>query len=279
MSTPLAEALSPRYHRVHRVLVLGGGDVGSAVTHRLHAVGHRVVIADLPRSTHARRGMAFTDALFDGAAVLEGIEARWLPDVAGVQSCWLQQRVVPVVTLPERHLLDELRIDVLIDATMRRQRELQDLREWARLAIGVGPGHVPGVNCHLAIETQWGDQMGRVLHDRPPADRSGGPRALDGVTRERFIAAAQSGRWQSRAALGQAVRRGEVVGHLAGTDVHAPIDGTLRGLARDGVDVRAGQRVIEVDPRAQPEIRGLGERPRAIAAGVLRALRHWARST
>jgi hypothetical protein len=36
--------------------------------------------------------------------------------------------------------------------------------------------------------------------------------------------------------------------------------------------VLAGQRIVEVDPRQSPDIAGLGERPRAIAQGVLEAL-------
>jgi xanthine dehydrogenase accessory factor len=72
--------------------------------------------------------------------------------------------------------------------------------------------------------------------------------------------------------LGQAVCAGDQLGALDSTPVHAPIAGTLRGVAHDGVEVRAGQRLLEVDPRESPEVYGLGERPRAIAAGVCSAL-------
>jgi hypothetical protein len=46
----------------------------------------------------------------------------------------------------------------------------------------------------------------------------------------------------------------------------------IRGVTRSGVTVRAGQRIIEVDPRPVPQVFGLGERPLAISKGVLRAL-------
>jgi len=52
------------------VLVRGIGDIGSAVTHRLFGAGHRVVIHDVPAPAAPRRGMAFTDAIFDGTVVL-----------------------------------------------------------------------------------------------------------------------------------------------------------------------------------------------------------------
>jgi xanthine dehydrogenase accessory factor len=75
--------------------------------------------------------------------------------------------------------------------------------------------------------------------------------------------------------VGQPVVAGDIVGRLGERAIHAPITGHLRGLARDGVAVMAGQRIVEVDPRRSPEIAGLGERPRAIAQGVLEALDTW----
>jgi xanthine dehydrogenase accessory factor len=258
-----------------RILVVGGGDVGSAVAHLLFQRGAQVLIAERQQSPHARRGMAFTDALYDGRATLQGVSACHVADVAAVQGCWSSAACIPIVTLAESLLTAAIQFDVVIDATMRRDAVRADLRGMAPCAIGLGPGYVPGLNCHIAIETQWGAAMGQVLRDRPAADRSGGPRALDGVTRERFIAAPSSGTWRTDAVLGQPVTAGESVGHLAGESLRAPITGHLRGLTRNGVEVSAGQRLVEVDPRAVPETAGLGERPVAIALGVASALHAW----
>lgn len=255
-----------------RVLILGGGDVGSAVAHFLFRAGLQVLIVERVRSPHARRGMAFTDALFDGHVVLDGVEARWVADIAAVQACWQEGRAVPLVTLPEPEVFAALRFDVLVDATMRRNRAPEDQRALAPMMIGLGPGYAPGVNCHIAIETQWGEAMGRVLREQPAAERSGGPRPLAGVARERFAISPAAGTWHTQARLGQQVRPGDALGTLGEHVVRAPIAGVLRGLARDGVSVPAGQRLIEVDPRDTPEIHGLGERPLAVARGVLRAL-------
>ncbi|MGJ7512444.1 nitrate reductase associated protein [Variovorax sp. GT1P44] len=46
----------------------------------------------------------------------------------------------------------------------------------------------------------------------------------------------------------------------------------MRGLTHDGVSVAERQKIVEVDPRQPPDVFGLGERPRAIARGVSRAL-------
>lgn len=259
--------MSPR-----TVLVIGGGDVGSAIAHRLFSRGIRVLLSERPSSPHARRGMAFTDALFEGRSTLAGVEARWQPDIASVEECWRQNAAVPLVTMPEHLLTAAIRFDALVEATMRRYQVPPDLRDAAPLVIGLGPGYAPGANCHLAIETQWGPQMGDVLRDRPAAPRSGGPRALDGIARERFAISPCAGTWRTQAQLGMRVIAGEPVGQIAGHSIAAPITGSLRGVARDGVEVLAGQRLVEVDPRDEPQVFGLGERPWAIAEGVVRAL-------
>lgn len=253
-------------------LVLGGGDVGSAVAHFLHVRGDRVLISERAGSAHARRGMAFTDALFDGRVELEGVVAQHVAGVDGIHACWAQGACIPVATLDENLIVAAIPFDVVIDATMRRETIRSDLRPLAPLAIGLGPGYTPGLNCHVAVETQWGDDMGRALFDQPSAARSGGPRALDGVKHERFVAAPHAGLWRTGCELGRVVERGEVLGELDGARIAAPIAGRVRGISRDGIQVRQGQRILEIDPRQAPEIDGLGERPRAIAAGVLQIL-------
>jgi len=265
-------AYSPESKATPRILVAGGGDVGSAVAHGLFRLGAHVVIAERSRSPHARRGMAYTDALFDGTARLEGIDAHRVADAAAVDACWQAGQGIPVVTLPEKLLTAEIAFDVFIDATMRRETPRADLRGMAPCAIGLGPGYVPGINCHIAIETQWGMAMGEVLHDRPTAARTGGPKDLDGVTRERFLVAPAGGLWRTGARIGDQVQAGDVLGQIGDTKMHAPIAGWLRGLTRDGVEVTKDQRLAEVDPRESPEFEGLGERPRAIARGVIEAL-------
>lgn len=246
--------------------------MGSAVAHTLHRRGCQVLIAEREKSPHARRGMAFTDALFDGAAELEGVAARRVGDLEQLHDCWRQGNCIPVITRHENLLAAEIAFDALVEATMRRDPVRPDLRGMAAHVIGLGPGYTPGENCDVAIETQWGELMGTVLRDRPAAPRAGGPRALDGVTRERFVPADVAGVWRTGAHLGQRVQPGDIVGYLDGQPVRAPIAGHLRGLSRDGVQVLPGARLVEVDPRREPELAGLGERPLAIARGVVQAL-------
>jgi xanthine dehydrogenase accessory factor len=251
---------------------MGCGDIGSAIAHQLFSRGVRVVLNDLVHSTHARRGMAYTDALYDGVATLAGVAARHVPDVPALQACWRSRDAIPLCTLPDEALIRDPGFDVVIDATLRRGRGPPDRRPWARTTVGVGPGFVPGGNCHIAVESQWGAALGRPLRDAPTAPLAGGPLPLAGIGRARFATAPCGGLWHTQARIGVAVGAGEIVGHLGELPVAAPISGTLRGVTHGEVEVRAGQRIVEVDPRPVPQVFGLGERPLAVARGVLEAL-------
>ena len=54
------------------VIIRSCVDVGSAVAHCLFGAAYRVLIHDDPRPAHTRRGMAFTDALFEHKSQLAG---------------------------------------------------------------------------------------------------------------------------------------------------------------------------------------------------------------
>ncbi len=254
------------------ILVRGSGDVGSAVAHVLFGAGHTVVIHDVERPAAPRRGMAFTDAVFDGECVLEGVVGRRVDDAAG---CAAESagRHVRLTTIELGALLEAVRPDVLVDARMRKRAIPEVQRDLAALTIGLGPNFVAGETTHVAIETIWGDRLGALVTDGPTRGLAGEPRSFAGHARDRFIYAPASGVLRTRAAIGQRVVAGELVAAIGVLELRAPLEGILRGLTHDGVSVEAGTKVVEVDPRGEiAAVLGIGERPRRIAEGVLAAI-------
>lgn len=84
------------------------------------------------------------------------------------------------------------------------------------------------------------------------------------------------GVFRTKAQIGDVVSQGQDIAEVGFTVLTAPLGGVLRGLTRDGVPVTVGTKVIEIDPRgAAAEVRGIAERPRRIADGVLAAIQHW----
>lgn len=256
-----------------RVLIRGSGDVGSAVAHVLLRSGHRVVVHDVALPAAPRRGMAFADAIFDGACELAGVRGRRIDAVEELPSGGAGGEEVLLTTVPLPDLLAALRPDVLVDARMRKRAQPELQRGLAALTLGLGPSFVAGETTDLAIETQWGEQLGAVVDSGPTRSLAGEPRAFAGHGRDRFVYAPVGGVMRTRARIAQRVAAGEAVATIGEEVLLAPLDGILRGLVHDGVPVQAGAKVLEVDPRGDPaKVHGIGERPRRIAEGVLAAI-------
>ena len=257
-----------------RVLIRGSGDVGSAVAHLLLGSGHTVVIHDVALPAAPRRGMAFADAIFDGSCELAGVRARRLEldDLADAVLAGCDEVLVSVAAdLGE--VLAAVTPAVLVDARMRKRAEPEVQRDLAPLTIGLGPNFVAGETTDLAIETQWGDDLGAIVADGSTKPLGGEPRAFAGHARDRFVYAPLGGVLRTRAQIAQRVAAGEVVATIDDEPLRAPLDGILRGLVHDGVPVAPGAKVVEVDPRGDlTKVYGIGPRPRRIAEGVLEAI-------
>ena len=57
----------------HLVIVRGGGELGTAVAHRLHRVGYKVLILEKSRPSALRRELSFSDAVYDGEKTVERV--------------------------------------------------------------------------------------------------------------------------------------------------------------------------------------------------------------
>jgi xanthine dehydrogenase accessory factor len=255
------------------VLVRGSGDVGSAVAVVLQRAGYGVAIHEVAAPAAPRRGMALADAVFDGRSELDGVLARRV-SLAQLAPAVAEGAFVAVSVDALEDVLAALDgVDVLVDARMRKRAQPERQIGLAPLTIGLGPNVVVGETTDVAIETQWGEDLGKVLADGATRPLGGEPRSFDGHGRERFVYAPAGGVLRTSASIAQRVRAGEVVATIGDEPLAAPLDGILRGLTHDGVPVERGAKVLEVDPRCDvSKVVGIGARPRQIAEGVLRAI-------
>lgn len=255
------------------VLVRGSGDIGSAVAHALFATQQKVILQDDPAPAHTRRGMAFTDAFFDGKAELENVITKRSTLGVHLQSMLACGRAIPALTNDWRDVVDAIHPHVLIDARMRKRAMPETLRGAAALTIGLGPNFVAGDTTDIVIETSW-EALGRVIEQGAPLPLRGEPRPIGGRGRERYVYAPRQGVFETQTAIGEYVEARQVIATLAGTPIRAPLSGRLRGLTHSGVEVAQGAKIVEVDPREpDADVYGISERPRRIAAGVLAALK------
>ncbi len=262
----------PNDHGLFAV-ILGTNEIASAIGLQLARAGYCVVMSHDPDPPVIRRKMAFHDALFTDTARLEDVVAERVDDGVQVYQALRRPSRLLVTWLGLLDLLPVRQIDLLIDARLQKRRITPDLRRLARLAIGLGPGFSSNSNCDVAVETRPG-KIGLVTDARWTDAGDGVASLLGDVGPERFVYSQFAGRWHTPVEIGTRVFRDLVLGHLSGVPVLAPRDGILRGIARDGSDVPAGVKLVEIDPRGRDaQWTGTDDRGRAIANATMAAVR------
>jgi xanthine dehydrogenase accessory factor len=254
-------------------LVLGTNEIASAVGIALHRDGYGVLLSHDPEIPVIRRGMAFHDALFSGMAEVDGYVAVSAGRAIDAKREVLINGRIAVTSLELCDLLLIGEPGVLVDARMQKRPVMPDFRNLAQLSVGLGPGFIAGTNCDIAIET-LSAYSGTIVERGPARSADGIVRKLGEAGRERFLYSQSAGRWRTALPAGQRVSRGSPVGHLGATILAAPIDGILRGIARDDTVVPAGVKLIEIDPRGRnAQWLGTDARGRVIAKATLEAVR------
>jgi xanthine dehydrogenase accessory factor len=253
------------------VLIKGAGDLASGVAARLFRCGFPVVMTELPHPLMVRRTVSFGEAVYEGEVVVEEITARLVDDIPAARLA-LGARVIPVLVDPHAVSVRELAPPVLVDAIMAKRNTGTTLVD-APLVIALGPGFTAGADCHAVIETNRGHCLGRVITAGSAEPDTGRPGLVGGKTDERILRAPADGRVEGLADIGERVEQGQVVARVNGCAARAGTAGVLRGLVRPGAWVPAGEKIGDVDPRAEPEHCYLiSDKALAIAGGVLEAI-------
>jgi xanthine dehydrogenase accessory factor len=135
----------------HRVVLRGGGDLATGVAVRLHRAGFPVVICELAQPLTVRRTVAFSTAISNGVATVEGITARLAATIADVAPA-IDRGEIAVIVAPD---LPDIERSVVVDARLAK-RVIDTSRGDAPLVIALGPAFTAGVDCHAVVETQRG---------------------------------------------------------------------------------------------------------------------------
>lgn len=251
-------------------LIRGAGDVASGVALRLYHAGFAVVMTEIPRPTVVRRTVSFAEAVYEGYAVVEGVEAVLVPSVSQVAEVVAQNKVAVIVD-PQALIRKQLHPVLLVDAIMAKCNLGTSIND-APAVIALGPGFVAGKDAHAVVETMRGHTLGRVIWQGSALPNTGIPAEIGGFNRERVLRSPQAGIFQAACFIGDKVTYGQVVGYVDEVPVRAQLAGVLRGLARSGLEVTEGFKLGDIDPRADREhCFMVSDKALAIAGGVLEA--------
>ena len=255
------------------VVVRGGGDLGSGVVYRLHQAGYPVVVTEVARPTVVRRAVAFGAAMYEDDVEVEGVVGRRASDVDETVRI-LADDEVPVLEDPDAAVAAELDAAVVVDAIMAKGRtDTGTSRDDADVVIGLGPGFEAGEDVDAVVETDRGHELGRVFYEGTTSPYDGEPGEREGYTHERVLRAPSAGRWETTVAIGDLVSAGDGIGYVDGDHVEAEIDGLVRGLVHDGVDVSKGAKLGDVDPRGESvDHTKISDKALCLGGGVLEAI-------
>ncbi|NOX61982.1 MAG: EF2563 family selenium-dependent molybdenum hydroxylase system protein [Chloroflexi bacterium] len=263
------------------VLVRGAGDLATGVIYRLHLAGFPVVATETPQPMVVRRTVSFAQAVYDHEYAVEGVTATRVDSVEEARHM-AARGALPILPCPQDEVIAELQPVVLVDARMLKRTDAAALTQ-ARLVIGLGPGFHAGVNCHAAIETNRGHHLGRVLWKGATQADTGLPGSILGHRETRLLRAPVAGVFWPAVDFGDHVDEGDVVGVVEAEEEHevrSRLAGVVRGLLYPGLQVEAGTKIGDVDPRDDPQaIYTISDKSLAIGGAVLTAVLTWLKRT
>ncbi len=256
----------------NRIVVRGAGDVASGVICHLCLAGFEVIALEKPSPECVRRLVCFAEAFFEKKISVEEITSVLVNSVDEAVAI-ADGSTVPLLVDPDAALLFDLAPMVVIDGRMLK-KNIDTHLNMAPIVIGLGPGFIVGENCHAAIETNRGIDLGQVIYDGSPAADTGIPASVNGVGLQRVLRAPADGKFIASCNITDMVKSGQAVGEVAGVSVAAEIDGVIRGLIRNGLDVRLGQKIGDIDPRGLKDFcYKVSDKADAVGCGVLEALK------
>lgn len=202
---------------------------------------------------------------------VEGVTAIKVGEVGEIDPV-VGKGQVPVIVDPSCRIVREMSPGVVVDATLAKCARGMN-RDMAPLTIGLGPGWEAGRDVHAVVETNRGHNLGRVIWEGTAEPNTGIPEAVLGYGRERVLRAPVDGTVRHVVDIGDAVKQGATVCYVQDAAVKAALSGVVRGLIAEGLTVRKGVKIGDIDPRGRKEYCStISDKARAVGGGVLEAI-------
>ena len=253
------------------VAIRGGGEAGTAIAHKLRRSGFKVFIIENEYPISIRRTVAYAQAVFDNEIVVQGIKGIKVESMEGILEAW-EKKQIPVIVDSECEVLQEIPVDILIDAISAR-KNMGTHRNMAAITIAIGPGFEADKDVDIVIETKRGHDQGRLIFKGSAEPGTSLPGESEGFDYSKVINSPADGIIKTFAEIGDNVAKGQKLAEVGGYTIRATQHGMLRGIIKDGTKVWKDLKIIEVDPEVTEEqCYRLSQRSRDIAGGVIEAV-------
>lgn len=256
---------------MYTVVIRGGGDIATGIAHRLFKAGFKVIVLDIENPLAIRRKVSFCQAMYSGEIVIEEVKGVLSKNIKEVYEN-LKKGNIAVYIDEKGEIIKEIKPLAVVDSILAK-KNLGTNREMASITIGVGPGFEAGKDVDLVVETSRGHFLGNVIYKGSSIKNTGIPGSILGYTEERVIRAKGNGTIENYFNIGEKIKKGEVVCKTGQVEVEAKITGVIRGLLKDGLYVKEGLKIGDIDPRGIAEYAStISEKARAVGGGVLEAI-------
>lgn len=255
-----------------RIVIKGAGEMASGVAFRLwNANFKRICMTDVAQPRSVRRMVSFSEAVYDGVQNIQGVTGELIDSFDRIERLWAASRI-PVVVDPKAEIIKFLQPDVVVDAILAKKNTGTLITD-APLVIGLGPGFSVGKDVHLVVETLRGHNLGRLIRDGKAEENTGIPGVIAGYGPERVFRASVNGRFKGIRKIGDIVKKGDIVADVNDVPVRARINGIIRGMLRDGIEVWQGMKAGDIDAReVKDSCYTVSDKALAIAGGVLEGM-------
>ena len=254
------------------IIVRGGGDIASGTINRLHNMGFKVLVLEIPNPNFIRRKVCYGEAVYEGEFTLENAVSKFAHNLEEIYSIW-EEGKIPVYIDPDMKILQEIHPDALVDGILAK-KNLGMSKDLAPITIALGPGFEAGKDADAVIETNRGHNLGRIIYEGRASENTGIPGIINGYGRERVIYAPASGILKIVHDIGSVVKKDEIIAYIDDKPVYASLTGLIRGMIREGSFVKEGLKISDIDPREE-ELKNcytISDKARTISGGVVEAL-------
>lgn len=259
------------------IAIRGGGELATASAIYLHLAGFRVLILETKDPTSTRREVSFADAARDGKKTVARVTCYLAKNVKEAEKRLKNNEVVMLID-KDCKCLDELKPKVLLDGILAHENK-GTKKGMADYVMALGPGFCAGKDVDAVIEVMRGHDLGSIIYEGYSYRDQGKLSLVDaGGAIGEIIYAEESGTFVGLLNISEKVKKGDLLGRIEATDgrdreIRASADGVLRGVARTGVWVDKGRKVIEINPQmSREECFTLTDKARCVAGAVLLAV-------
>jgi xanthine dehydrogenase accessory factor len=264
------------------LLVLGVGEIASAVAHRLFLARFRVVMTEGRGDLDLRRYTSFSRVFTEGQCEVEGVSAR----VAVVTETLslIERGSLPVLSVDARSAVDALNPEIVVDC--REEPRLSETPEMIEnihvgdvsLIIAAKSSFSMGDDCDMAVLVGRGHNMGRPVTSAygkiSDSDQTvQGDAVPDPVL---AVPARSVGMFSPMKNIGDVVVAGDVVGKVDGNPLETASPGVVKGILEAGTAVGPGITAFEIDTRGMAEyVFAISDQGRAVSGTVLEMAVSW----